>query len=45
MEKKNKPVTLDKKLIKKRIAFTIILSIFTICCIVGMILTFIYCKK
>lgn len=45
MENKNKPITLDKKLINKRVVLTVILSIFTICCIVAMILVFIYCKK
>lgn len=45
MKNKSETTTLDKKIIKKRIVFTIILSVVAICCIVGMILVFIYCKK
>lgn len=45
MKEKNKTTTLNKKIIRKRIIFTIVLSFVAICCIIGMILVFVFCKK
>lgn len=45
MKNKSETTTLDKKNIKKRIIFTTILSIVAICCIVGMVLVLVFCKR